>query len=201
MRKALIFAVALSFGGNAHADVSCVDKLGGRSSDQELISCLKEIVGEIQSRSIPSGVIVASEYECAKLPGKWTNYTDAYGRVIVGAVPEGPFKPSEMEHEVKDYSEYYVKTRRGEENVILIEDNLPSHHHKLFSKAPNSTNGNDPTGENYIMQGAFPGGHDPWYILRAQDSPSTLGKSSDVGKNQSHYNMPPYVALYYCRKD
>ena len=141
-------------------------------------------------------VIVASTVSCKELAGGWSNFDDAGGRFIIGA-------GSHSENGLKAYTPYGVRpqatlepTLGGEEEVTLTPKQMPKHNHFLSSQ-PN-TNPHDGLGgssanygldENY--RNAEPSGR--WGRMERM--------ISETGDSQHHNNMPPYIALYFCKKD
>ena len=79
----------------------------------------------------------------------------------------------------------------GETEVSLETPHMPEHSHKLSDSEtalliPEIAN----------VPGDFQSGGD--YSIQMS---STIEDTSEVGGNQPHNNMPPYIALYFCRKD
>ena len=85
----------------------------------------------------------------------------------------------------------------GSEVVALTQAEMPSHSHTI----------SDPKhqhGEDWLE--SFDGTQDGWYgrtgkIGGRQDHHEATGISiNPIGGNQPHNNMPPYIALYFCKK-
>jgi microcystin-dependent protein len=106
-------------------------------------------------------------------------------------------------------------SKGGDEEVALTEAQLPAHNHKMFS-AGTSTSVNSTQSlttdtvvayqglnaqfgaiESYIM---VPPSDGLMTQLKPEDLFATLGKTSDVGGNTKHNNMPPYFSLKYYMK-
>lgn len=130
---------------------------------------------------LPSGAVVAFlSSESEPCPGdNWEIYNDVKGRFIVGAGKGDGLTLREL------------GKSGGEQMHILKGDELPSHNHDIYfslgegGAAPLNWFNNAKTNNTVASQSRGPdtGGHQPF-----------------VGKNQPHNNMPPYIALYYCKK-
>lgn len=137
---------------------------------------------EVLSRLIPSGAVVAFDSEVG-CPRGWSELEDARGRMILGA--------SNTEADA-------VLTRRqyrefgGAETHTLTVDEMPSHSHLL----PMRTTGQE---RPDIGSGAGPHGH---FQNRVLVEGGGMGQTtSPEGGGQPHNNMPPYIALYFCKKN
>lgn len=164
--------------------------------DREISDYIRRNAGT----SIPPGAVVAFTIPCPTELG-WSTHTDSYARMIVGAIPNGG-KPSEMLHSVENHQNYYAGERHGDERVTLTKGEMPNHTHQLSTaQGDNWHDGlagivageppNQAAGIHYKFDPTpRDGGHGP--------VPEAL---EYVGGNQPHNNMPPYIALYYCKKD
>ena len=83
----------------------------------------------------PEGIIVASTDLCADLPGNWSSYTEASGRMIVGAG-----------------SRFAVGNTGGEETVTLTVEQIPPHTHKI-NRHTNLNSAND---NAFLARGVTP---------------------------------------------
>lgn len=113
-------------------------------------------------------------------PQGWTRYQDADGRFIIGVGPDdSPFKEG------------------GAREHVLAPIELPGHQHNIVvsgaqtnrlvdSSRFDSGSGNSPTVHDQ-------GKRHPYA------SPQTLTTES-TGGNAAHNNLPPYIALYFCKK-
>lgn len=119
---------------------------------------------------IPGSAVIA--FNLVKCPEGWVDYEKAKGRFIVGV------------GESVGLTEKLLQEREGKETVQLVEAEMPSHNHN-----PPSTGGGSDTGV-YALQAAGMGEYGGRHA-RPTDS---------RGGNQSHENMPPYVALRFCIK-
>ena len=121
--------------------------------------------------SVPDGIVVASYKRCSSLPGSWLEVVEARGRVILGANPQGS----------NGFSARGVETTGGAERVQLSEAEMPAHNHN---------------GALMIKDGTLFGMNNE-HRYHNSGAPTTLHKS---GRNAAHENMPPYIALYWCKK-
>lgn len=108
----------------------------------------------------------------AGCPDGWTRFEAANGRFILGISDSfGPLATG------------------GERNVTLTEAELPSHKHVIGAfEWGHSINGNGHAPRIDVDDGP------PWSGLKGR----LLADAS--GGSQSHNNMPPYIALYFCKK-
>lgn len=164
------------------------DVIDNKLSVTASLSCLAK---ELKFQRMPSGAVVASTKECDQLIGDWATYTDAYGRVIVGAIPNGRDKPSEMTHDVGDFRDYFAGIKRGEEKVKLRVDEMPGHVHGGVYKEVTLPLVHGP--DALLL---FPETRDPNNKKHVLTPNSVINSGSD----RAHNNMPPYIALYYCKK-
>jgi hypothetical protein len=149
----------------------------------------------ISAGGIPPGAIVASQKECSKLSGTWSTFSEGTGRVMIGAgteyqaayekwdqiLPNGGVNPISL-------TKYSLLQKGGEEAHILSLPEMPKHDH---SKAPFV----------FLLK------RDGQFTLKVPDETGgepnlhTAGEILPEGDFQPHNNMPPFVALYFCRKE
>ena len=134
----------------------------------------------ITAINLPSDAVVAFAREDG-CPVGWTEYPDAAGRFIVGAG-----RHSEHNQYGNPVPEKQVGDRGGQDQVQLETQHMPKHLHQ------NPTRRNGP-------RGTVP-------ALKAVDDGFTDGgrhrrPTAEKGGDQPHENMPPYVALLYCKID
>ena len=147
---------------------------------------------EIERRAIPVGVVVTSTVECGSLVGEWEPYNEGFGKFILGAgkgtlIVSGPHSSQEAGTSVP-LTEVRAGAQGGTEKHELHPDEMPAHNH-AFTGASVTIGGNNGTGRRLAVgdtadQGSF--------------APS--GSISSTGMNKPHNNMPPYIALHFCRK-
>ena len=123
-----------------------------------------------------------------RCPAGWSPYEEAKDRFIIAAGGKHPFGE-----------------KGGEETVTLSGNQMPKHGHIMFT-------GSGAAGQNYpnksqhvavsanISSGGLANANFEYQIRPGSGVP-TRGLTGDVGGNQPHNNMPPYIALYFCKKD
>ncbi|GEM_PF-4221430 len=184
---ALFIASILSLAGsevNAGLLVDACTGIRDKASDatgrfNAMLECLQKLADEVESRpQIPSGAVVAFDREC---PNEgWELYDRAGGRFIVGA----------GHHSNRDTNgkllTIYSKPRLdgGEEQHTLTVAEIPAHSHPILRTDSKSGDG------NFVN----------WTAMGSPNNKSTGAGTATVGKSQSHNNMPPYIALYFCKK-
>ncbi len=165
-----------------------------------------------ENAGFTSGVVVASWKKCESLGEGWSDFHEAGGRMIVGAgnPVNDPFRKGLTRREswtprMQDPTEATVG---GAEAVKLTAMQMPQHYHEykdiFFSERRDRHND-----FNYHM------GHKDFAKI-----PMNIGQnvSKGVDKDNSGFqftrktlsgnvvseptpNMPPYIALYFCKKD
>ncbi len=108
-------------------------------------------------------------------PENWSPYELAKDRFILGA--GGKYQT--------------VGKPGGEETVTLSVAQMPGHGHSL----PYHTTGDEAPGKGH---GSPPS---PYFKDRVLIVGPLDKGSGETGGNQPHNNMPPYIALYFCKKD
>lgn len=129
---------------------------------------------------LPSDAVVAFAKEDG-CPVGWSEYQLAAGRFIVGVG-----RHSEHNRYGNPVATKKVGEKGGEDQVKLKIDHMPSHSHQVPSR------GNPPEPEKIFALKAAARGHHIGRHSRPTDT---------TGGNQPHDNMPPYVALLYCKRD
>ena len=149
-----------------------------------LVECINEAKRELlELRSandtlsaispIPQGAVLAFDLANG-CPEGWLPMSDLDGRVIVSAGANRAAK-------------YGYRDIGGEEKHTLTVGEMPRHHHNL------------PTiGLNDIMD-------DPQISAVRATNPGNFTQhpraTDPNGGDQAHNNMPPYIALYFCKKE
>ena len=126
-----------------------------------------------------SGMVVASTALCSELPGRWEPFEQAAGRFIVG-------NDGRPEWRVELDGTNPVFAAGGEAEVRLVPAQIPAHSHEIgYGTHPvvdARANGATIRVVNHITVGET----------------EAIGGTSEAGVGQSHNNMPPYIALYWC---
>jgi len=158
--------------------------------------------GQVEIKSIRSGAIVA--FDLAKgCPGGWNEFAPAAGRFVIGV--DGDKFKLPYEKGVPKYQ------KEGEYEHKLILNELPTHTHGAGSYGTVS-NGNHthrappekpPFGSGTgTVEG---GGNDGGLVsvgleTSGNHNHSVNGTSGGAGSGIPHNNVPPYIALYLCKK-
>lgn len=140
---------------------------------------------------IPTDVVVAfADDSC---PPGWSRYTKAHGRMIIGATENAEFiseysKGSDGKQlPFKKFGEH-----GGQPTVTLTEAQMPEHKHSISVE----------TWRDSLALGA-PG--TPVLVeklnLAGRHAGSATLSVNAAGHGKPHENMPPYIALYFCKKD
>ena len=123
-------------------------------------------------RDVPTGAVVPFDKPDGCPPG-WAPFQSDGSRFIVGVGPG-----------------YGYRSTGGSEEVRLDVEHMPNHGHLV-----------GPFEYGYGVDG---GGHPRRF--NADDGPPSDGnvgnvEAMPVGGGQAHENRPPYIALFFCRKD
>ncbi len=110
-----------------------------------------------------------------RCPAGWSPFEEAKERFIVGASAEGLYP--------------VVGSIGGEAEVTLTEPQMPRHSHPLKKEYGWDVNGNGGAWRIDSGDGA------PW-----GDRKGVLD-THERGGDQPHNNIPPYIALYFCKQD
>lgn len=190
VNKSLIVAVVL---------VSAALTAPAGADDANLVRLLKEAAVEMQklatrvksledqlkgAQTVPQGAVVA--FDRAKgCPGGWSEFNEGAGRFIIGVDGKGFTLPY-----IKEKPQYVIG---GKATTVLEERHLPPHTHSI--NAGRSTSEKDWYGLRYDAQSGF--------VERVivANTPEKLNTIKPSTPGQEHTNMPPYIALYFCKKD
>ncbi|GEM_PF-3436172 len=173
--------------------------------DLENLEKLLSIITELEKKTTHlekelnrmRGAVIAFETKEASqvCPDGWELYEPVKGRFIVGA---GNHSNKDVKGEALtnhvSYADDKGKAVGGAEQHVLKIPEIPAHGHKISAeKAPSGANMSD-----------FLGGSTAAFGLRRKFN-SQPGKVfphllEDTGGGQPHNNMPPYIALYFCKK-
>lgn len=178
----VIVAAALGVIGNAVTEGWLVRQISGATTED--IKALETRLKELEQapapapigKEIASGTVVAFDLPNG-CPDGWTEFADAAGRVIIGQ-GSGMVDENGQPLMSRKYREH-----GGEEKHTLTVAEMPSHQHSVYQHA--GYHGGD-------VEGASAG--DARTMVHA-------AVSGPTGGGEAHNNMPPYVALYFCKKD
>ncbi|MFQ3245375.1 MAG: hypothetical protein ACI9SP_002023 [Arenicella sp.] len=182
------------------SDETCIDTLvsteKSKRTPDKLLACLQKIQAKINSlesneteiHSIPKGAVVAFDRTPSKpCPEGWTVWREAMSRVIIGAGnPESAIEQKfNRDKNGIPLSARAYREHGGEELVTLKISEMPSHKHDALRVPWGSLN--------------WEGGKPAKFWDRNGGKYQNY-KTGAAGENEPHNNMPPYVALYYCKK-
>jgi hypothetical protein len=147
---------------------------------------------------MPQGAVVAFSVESG-CPAKWEQYKPATARVIIGAGANFPTDSSSSKDDrgeplsPKGFLEY-----RGEQKHLLTKAELPKERvfFAVFKSSEFSLVNSGYPGDRFV--GANPKGGPPLGTGAAGTFDTRV--TEPMGEGTPHSVMPPYVALYYCRK-
>ncbi|QDG74422.1 hypothetical protein [Labrenzia sp. PHM005] len=134
-----------------------------------------------------AGAVVAfdrSEKNGGACPAGWSLFESAGGRMIVGAGTNTNKDQNGIP--LTDYPSFKddsTKSIGGEERVTLSVSQIPEHTHAFtFSDGTNSPEHVDKSHNEFGLKNA-------------------TEQTGPAGEGQSHNNMPPFIALYFCKKN
>ncbi|MFD3190904.1 hypothetical protein ACFMPD_11595 [Sedimentitalea sp. HM32M-2] len=139
-----------------------------------------QLANEIESinRLLSQAVIGFNRSERAggACPPGWSLFDAAGGRFIVGAGNHSNSGVSEY----PSYADDPDQATGGAEFVELKIEHMPAHTHRFLTPTLTRPRG---AGQEHVS-----------YSENARNTEST-------GGSQPHYNLPPYIALYFCKKN
>ena len=155
----------------------------------------------------PAGVVIASINPCEKLPGGWSLFKEAGGRFIIGAGVHD--KDATVSKSYSAFSEAptspqagFELPKGGEEAHALTLEEMPNHGHRIA------------TDTGVPIHDGLAGGTSDLGILDNFENipnkanfntvlPNVLEKTGGLsdGSTKAHNTIPPYIALYFCKKD
>lgn len=135
------------------------------------------LVASLKESAIPKSAILIID-DPAGCPDGWQRFGDSDGRMIIGVGSSD-----------QSLTSRFYRDRGGAESHKLSVEQIPPHRHRLnFVEAPLIAGGRHgfahPVMKGFPEEDAFTG---------------TTGGDSER-EAQAHNNMPPYIALYFCKK-
>lgn len=136
--------------------------------------------------TLPKGIVVASTQPCESLGSGWDPYTDANGRVIVGA---GAHATSDQIGPLEALRPF---DKAGDRRRRLSADEMPPHTHPITIGIARDPQSNVPWGiwVKEPLAGVLP------MFTRSPEKQTEI----QVTANKEVPIMPPYIALLFCRK-
>ena len=185
---------------NSGYATECASQLGEDATARAIISCMGELQKELEqaqsdegvsSVSIPEGAIMAFDRPNG-CPRGWSPFDDAGGRVIVGAGPG--MIPGTQDRDRKIETKKY-REHGGEENHTLSDLEVAGHEHEVVDAADHVLTLDDGTPNRNTI------------LIRSQISYKNGNSAAPIvaqrigEKSKPHNNMPPYIALYFCKHE
>ena len=202
--NSLVFTAALTIGS---APVTADDK-AVIDAMTALTTRITKLESTLAARSsIPQGAVVAFVGECPSKELGWEPYTVGTGKFILGAgdrkgllqyngphIPEGKKIGDRIELTLVQPGD-----QGGEEGHILTIPEMPQHRHSVYRHAaqPCLESQRDPSVSidcSGKITTAGAGSGDPTFKVLDE------WRTGDTGGSGPHNNMPPYIALNFCRK-
>lgn len=128
-------------------------------------------------------------------PRGWSLFEPAGGRMIIGAG-----RHSNGHTEYPAFADAPSRAVGGSEKVSLSGEHIPSHTHNI----PQHGHRHDDWAFGTSDSGGWTlqGGTQRFNIKRSERGASNENLvASSFGGSQPHNNMPPYISLYFCKKD
>ncbi len=160
--------------------------------------------------SFPEGAVVAFADECPAEQG-WSVFKPATARFIIGAGNQ--FDPKHQQwlrkrsqggEERQDLTPRALNSSDGEEFHILSYAEMPAHAHQVIDPGHDhsitleKTNMGEFAGYFWTRRELSQGAERKNF--QVGNSPTNI-KIDEAGGGDPHNNMPPYIALYFCKKN
>lgn len=150
--------------------------------------------------SLDDAVIAFDRKRSSRCPKGWDLFEQASGRMIVGSGPH-PENTDQNGNTLSTYPSYSDNPKEaegGEEKVALTVEEMPRHVHGLGLIGVSGIELRDGNPKDNTVDFV-------WYLSGSSrlkeglmETPNAIMK--EAGKGQTHNNMPPYIALYFCKK-
>lgn len=153
------------------------------------------LIEQVFIPELPGGAVVAFDGKCPINAG-WVPYEDGAGKVVLGAGSgtlrfRGPHRPKDAPHELS-LTPVALGDQGGEEQHTLSPKEMPSHDH------PGSRTDDTPLRTSAPLDNAKSSQGDLHPINQTSRVPVVVAPQ---GGDAAHNNMPPYIALYFCKKE
>lgn len=203
-----IFSLALA---SVAAAQECPSKFPSSPSPRQVIACVGEMKREISqlraqlkeavaspsnqtstsAAKLPKGAVVAFD-RVDGCPPDWLPFEATAGRFIIGVDGDAytlPYLAGKPSYQTG-----------GSATHTLTKDEMPTHQHTVTS-SPHGTNIHDGFGGSDADYGIRPT-YDPT-VLPTPNWATTQHTSfmANEGDGEAHNNMPPFIALYYCKHE
>lgn len=141
--------------------------------------------------AIPSGAVVGFDLENG-CPQGWSSYKEGGGRFLIGAVTKEQIGkiPGKFVRDARgvDLAPRPFGVPGGKQQHSLTIEEMPSHYHGVF-RADSGADGKYPKPQYMAGYNNLPAPTDP------------SGVTGLTGSGAAYDIMPPYVAVWMCRKD
>lgn len=194
MKLHFLASIILSVSPLRLSAAECVERLGEETRLLYLFECISEMNAEIEqlkfrmtpqatSVSVPSGAVLPFD-RSEGCPSGWLPFYQADGRAIIGATQ---FRNT-TSLKVTGVERFFRETG-GQETVALTIENMARHQHSSPTVADRSV-------RNFGFAEDVPAamGGTSW------NQGHVAGTTSIVGEGLPHENMPPFIALHFCKK-
>jgi hypothetical protein len=185
----LSFLMLFAMTGHSAAQSKCPDSFLNVEVTV-LAACIRDLetkIGELRRPAIPAGAVMAFDLPGGCPADGWEPYDSAASRMIVGALPDG--RDTSSSDQPKLTPRRY-QARGGTESHILTIGQMPEHTHQ-FRGVPVKTGGWGFPVNNWPVATGGAGEFQPY---------TPQGEISSAGGKEPVNNMPPFIALHYCRK-
>jgi hypothetical protein len=152
-------------------------------SEKEIIELKKHIndYPDNHINNIPSDAVLAfanapdgeDQRDCSAIGGGWTNFTVADGKFIIGA-----------------NKKYNAGNSGGEHEVTLSVNNIPDHSHEIYAFRASDIHEHQKSNNDLRLGNSSNSSNN-------RDNQRTLNSNKTT---KPHNNIPPYIALTYCKK-
>ncbi len=141
-------------------------------------------------------------------PEGWTQFKEATSRVILGAGNATDFYEERfsLDEKGQELSPRAYRQHGGEEFHVLRPNEMPMHDHAILNltTSPNGEHSHRIKDGDAGGQSGFERGGSVRDLLSSQPAPNhthtVSGQVEMAGGDAGHNNMPPYLALYFCKK-
>ena len=136
---------------------------------------------EKQKQAVPIGLIALWGKPASEIPAGWREYVNLRGKMPIGLDPDYVKKPEDSQ----DYQLNGLLKYGGERSHKLTIEEMPAHSHEQGSEALHNLFG----GGSYVGERHWGGTSGVNTFIKQ--------KTSSVGGNQPHNNMPPYRVVQF----
>lgn len=140
--------------------------------------------------AVPPGAVMAFDLPDG-CPTGWSYFKQGVSRVIVGAVETNRSEVMNLDEKKEALTPRTYQSTAGTEQHTLTPNQMPKHDHrgKPGQRFVMIDQNGDPKGDVDTKQGTagYVDYHD--------------ASSFQAGDDKPHNNMPPYIALYFCKKE